>query len=400
MLLAALAPGESTIEGALASDDTRYLAEALRALGLRLEVDEAHGRIAVEGRGGKIPAKSAELFVGNAGTAMRFLAGMLMLSQGRFRLDGSPRMRERPMGGLLEALVSLGVDARSERGNGCPPIAIDTQATGPAVGGETEVPATISSQFVSALLMPAPLLPRGLTIRLSGSPVARPFITMTLRMMAQWNALSHQPNPATIAVPGEQSYAPQRYRVEPDATAATYFWAAAALIGGRVEVPGLSRESVQGDVAFAGVLEQMGAQVECGPDFIAVSREGRPLRGVDVALDTMPDTVATLAAIAPFAKSPTRIRGVGFIRHHESDRLRALATELRRLDGDVEEFDDGLLIRPATLQGASVETYDDHRIAMALSLVGLKIEGVRIKNPGCVAKTFPDFFTRLASLAA
>ncbi len=388
------------IEGALASDDTRYLAEALRALGLRLEVDEAHGRIAVEGHGGKIPAKSAELFVGNAGTAMRFLAGMLMLSQGRFRLDGSPRMRERPMGGLLEALVSLGVDARSERGNGCPPVTIDTQASGPAVGGETEVPATISSQFVSALLMPAPLLPRGLTIRLSGSPVARPFITMTLRMMAQWNALSHQPDPATIVIPGAQSYAPQSYRVEPDATAATYFWATAALVGGRVEVSGLSRESVQGDVAFAGVLEQMGAQVKWGPDFIAVSREGRALRGVDVAMDTMPDTVATLAAIASFAESPTRIRGVGFIRHHESDRLRALATELRRLGGDVEEFDDGLLIRPAALHGASVETYEDHRIAMAFSLVGLKIEGVRIKNPGCVAKTFPDFFTRLASLAA
>jgi 3-phosphoshikimate 1-carboxyvinyltransferase len=395
LLLAAMADGSSVVDSVLLSDDTHSMAAALRTLGIDVEVDETNRIITVHGRGGIIPAASANLDIGGAGTAMRFLAGFLTLGRGRFRIDGNTRMRQRPIGALLKALRQLGIEARAENYDGCPPVVIDT-ASSTLVGGEITIDASLSSQFVSALLMPAPLWPRGLKLTAKGE-AARPFIDMTLDLMERWGVgTSRDGN--RIIVRGGQRYNAAKFNVEPDATGASYFAAAAALIGGKITIQGLTRDSVQGDLGFLKILEQMGARVQWNPDGVDVIGSGQ-LGGVDVAMNTMPDVVPTLAAIAPFASSATRIRRVGFIRHHESDRIHTLAIELARLGAAVCEFDDGLEILPSPLHRALVETYDDHRIAMAFAVVGLKLAGVRIKNPGCVAKTYPQFFKHLASLA-
>ena len=264
-------------------------------------------------------------------------------------------------------------------------------------GGAAQIDAAVSSQFVSALLMPAALWPRGLELTMTGE-AARPFITMTLKMMERWGARATMRD-GEIMVPGGQRYAAQaNFAVEPDASSASYFAAAAALVGGSVRLEGLHADSVQGDVAFMRLLEQMGAQVEWGADGVKVSGSGKSLTGADVEMSAMPDLVPTLAAIAPFCSSPTRIRGVSFIRHHESDRLRALTTELQRLGASVREYQDGISIEPSHIGAAAIETYDDHRVAMAFAVTGLKTGGIRIRNPGCVSKTYPDFFRDLARL--
>jgi 3-phosphoshikimate 1-carboxyvinyltransferase len=394
LLLSALAEGRSVIERALLSNDTRYMSDVLRALGLNIEIDEATQRISVDGLGGRIPCAAAELQVGGAGTAMRFIVGLLTLSRGRFRIDGNERMRRRPVGPLLDALQRLGASIYSERDNGCPPVIADT-ARGVFEGGETSIDARVSSQFVSALLMPAPLWPRGLTLHVQGE-TARPFIDMTLKLMTAWGAASTVDD-HTIIVRGRQSYRAQRYTVEPDASSASYFAAAAALCGGRVRIKGLTPNSVQGDIGFLALLARMGAAIVWRNGGVEVSGTGK-LAGIDVEMTAMPDMVATLAALAPFALSVTRIRGVGFIRHHESDRIRALASELHRVGATVRETGDGLEIEPSKLSAAAVETYDDHRIAMSFAVMGLKVPGIRIKDPACVAKTFPGFFERLAAL--
>lgn len=395
LLLAAMAHGRSRVSGALLSDDTRRMATALGALGFEVAIAEAARQITVLGQGGVIGATAAALDAGNAGTAMRFLAGFVTLGRGRFRIDGSPRMRERPIAALLDTLRALGVAASSELGNDCPPIVIDTSAAR-FTGGVATIDATLSSQFVSALLMPAPLWRNGLRLTVVGA-TARPFIAMTLRLMAEWGASSSFTDDV-IVVPGGQGYHPMDFAVEPDASGASYFAAAAAAVGGTVVIRGLRQTSVQGDTDFFGILARMGARVAWYPDRVEVTGTGE-LRGVDVAMNAMPDMVPTLAAIAPFASTPTRIRGVGFIRHHESDRIRALVTELRRLGAMVEEHEDGLGIAPSRLHPATVATYDDHRIAMAFAVVGLKVAGVRIGNPGCVAKTYPEFFRDLGALS-
>src|SRR5258707_2189585 len=394
MVLAALAQGRSVIESILLSDDTRYMSDALRVMGFTVEVDEQAHRITISGRGGTIPAHGGEIFVGGAGTVMRFLVAMVTLGEGRFRIDGNQRMRQRPIGPQLDAMQRLGASVYSERNNNCPPVIVDASRSR-FEGGETSVDARTSSQFVSAMLMPAPIWKSGLKLRVIGD-TARPFIDMTLRLMEVWGA-HHTIEGEMIVVPGGQWYRAQRFVVEPDASSASYFAAAAALVGGTVRIEGLTSNSVQGDLGFLGVLQRMGARVSWHPDYVEVVGTGQ-LAGVDVAMNAMPDMVPTLAAIAPFASSPTKIRNVAFIRHHESDRIRVLATELRRIGADVIETEDGLEIRPSTVRPAPIETYDDHRIAMSFAITGLKLPGLKIKNPGCVAKTFPDFFTRLSAL--
>ncbi|HUO05883.1 MAG TPA: 3-phosphoshikimate 1-carboxyvinyltransferase [Candidatus Binataceae bacterium] len=395
MVLAALAQGRSVLNSVLLSDDTSFMAGALRSLGFIVEINEDFRRITIGGLGGTIPAHGGELFVGGAGTVMRFLTAMLTLGEGRFRIDGNQRMRQRPIGPLLDAMERLGASVYSERNNNCPPVIVDASRAR-FEGGETSIDARVSSQFVSAMLMPAPLWKQGLKLRVIGD-AARPFIDMTLHLMEAWGAQSHAEGDI-LAVPGGQWYRAQRYEIESDASSAGYFAAAAALIGGTVRLEGLSSNSVQGDTKFLSVLQRMGARVNWQSGGADVTGTG-DLAGVDVAMSGMPDMVPTLAAIAPFASSPTTIRGVGFIRHHESDRIRALATELHRLGASAEETEDGLVIQPSTLHPAAIETYDDHRIAMSFAIAGLKLGGVRIKNPGCVSKTFPDFFEKLASLA-
>jgi 3-phosphoshikimate 1-carboxyvinyltransferase len=392
-----MAGGRSNLEGAGLNDDTRRMAAALGRLGFDVLIDEAAARITVAGRGGVVPSRSAELDAGGAGTAMRFLIGFLTLGRGYFRIDGNQRMRERPIGPLLDALRELGVAARAERGNGCPPVIIEIGDKGVS-GGAARIDAAVSSQFVSALLMPAPLWPQGLRLRVSGE-AARPYIVMTLALMRRWGAEATASADEIIVAGGQRYAAQESFNIEPDASGASYFAAAAALVGGSVLLEGLRPDSVQGDIGFFDLLERMGARIEWRADGVNVTGNGDKLTGLDIAMDSMPDLVPTLAAIAPFCSSPTRIRGVGFIRHHESNRLHALATELRRLGAQVHEYDDGIRIEPAQISPAAIETYDDHRIAMAFAVTGLKTRGIRIRNPGCVAKTYPDFFSELARVA-
>lgn len=393
LLIAALADGDSTLDGALFSDDTVHMADSWRRLGVAVEEEAAAQRFRVRGCGGIIPAREAELFAGNAGTAMRFLVAALCIGKGTFRIDGTARMRERPIADLLDTLEQLGADVRSESPGGCPPVRVVADGLR---GGSATIDAGKSSQFLSAVLQVAPYARDGVTLEVSGSLIALPYIDMTIAVMASFGV--------RVERDGYRRYriAPQRYRghdfhVEPDASSAHYFLAAAAITGGRVRIEGLGTTSVQGDVHFADVLEQMGAGVRRGPDFIEVCG-GAELRGVDVDMNAISDTAPTLAAIAPFATGPVTIRNVAHLRLQESDRLHAVATELARLGVPVEERPDGLTVRPAVPSGGMVETYDDHRLAMSFALVGLRVRGVGIRDPRCVRKTFPDYFERLESL--
>lgn len=395
LLLAALCEQQVTVVHALHSEDTQVMQESLRRLGFRVEQREG-GTIVVQGEGGRIPAQQAELWVANAGTAARFLTAMVALGRGTYRLDGTPRMRQRPIQPLLEALNALGAEAVSELGTGCPPVVVRGRGLH---GGEVSVRGDISSQFLSALLMVAPYAGHGVTVRVEGDLVSAPFVQMTLRMMAQFGVQA-QWEGEHITVPAPQRYhlpGEALYRVEPDATAASYFFAAAAITGGRVWVRGLSRESLQGDVRFVDILEQMGCRVRWLPEGVEVTGTGG-LHGVDVDMSDISDTFITLAAVAPFADSPTRIRGVEHARYQESNRVTAVATELRRLGVQVEEHPDGLTVYPGTPHGGTVHTYQDHRIAMAFSLIGLRVPGVAIADPDCVEKTFPHFFETLQEL--
>jgi len=393
-LLAALTDGRSQLDGVLFSDDTRYMAAALRQLGVAVDADEAGARLVIDGCGGRWPQARAQLDVGNAGTAMRFLVAALCLGDGVYHIDGSPRMRQRPIQELVDALTPLGGDAVSEHGSGAPPVLV--RAHGLA-GGRTTLSAARSSQFLSALLQVAPYAARDVDIVLQGEVIAQPYIDMTIAVMAQWGVQVERDGYRAFHVRAGQRYAARRYAVEPDASSAHYFWAAAAVTGGRVRVPGLSRDSLQGDVQFAALLARMGAQVVWDDAAITVQGHGQ-LNGVPVDMNEFSDTAPTLAAIAPLCSAPVRIDNVAHLRLQESDRLAAVATELGKLGARVEERADGLTVWPSALHGGVVDTYDDHRIAMAFALLGLVVPGVSIRDPGCVAKTFPDYFARLESL--
>jgi 3-phosphoshikimate 1-carboxyvinyltransferase len=396
LVLAALAnAGDGcTLHGALRSEDTEIMIACLRRLGFQIKEEWGNSKLWVGHLSPhRIPANNADLFVGNSGTTMRFLTAMVGLGQGQYRLDGIPRMRERPIEDLLIALRQLGVDARSELGNGCPPVIV--QANG-LDGGYVQIRGNTSSQFLSALMMVAPFARGPIYLKLAGSLVSEPYVEMTRRMVTEWGATVRQPLPDVFHIePGLQREV-QRYAIEPDASAASYFLAAASIAGGDVCVAGLDRESLQGDVRFIEVLEQMGCRWI--PSAVGLDLESGPLHGIDADMDDISDTVMTLAAVACFAEGPTTIRNVAHIRHKETDRLAALAAELRRVGAEVDEFADGLTITPRPLHGAEIETYNDHRMAMSMALIGLKVPGVVIKNPGCVAKTYPHFFDDLERL--
>ena len=388
LVLAALSgPGvDHVLTGTLASEDTEVMADCLTRLGFTVTPDWAAGRVSVRNPTGRvIPAATAALEVANSGTTMRFVTAMLALGTGDYRLDGVPRMRERPIADLLDALTQLGVDAVSEAGTGCPPVRV---RAGGLRGGTTTVRADVSSQFLSGLLMAATRAAGPVAVALAGPRVSEPYIAMTLAMIRHWGG-TVAVTPAGYAVtPGLRS--PGDYAVEPDASAASYFWAAAAVTGGRVTVRGLTRASLQGDVAFVDVLGRMGCTVTESGGGITV--EGGRLRGIDVDMGPVSDTVMTLAAVACFAEGPTRITNIGHIRHKETDRIAAITTELRKLGAGVDEAVDGLTIHPKPLTGCRVETYRDHRMAMSLALVGLRVPGVVVADPGCVAKTYPGFW--------
>lgn len=393
LLLAALAEGRSELTGVLFSDDTRYMVSALRTLGVAVEADEQSRRLTIDGCAGRWPAREAQLFVGNAGTAMRFLAAALCLGHGRYVIDGSARMRERPIDDLVDALRQLGVTIHCSTA-GTPPVVVEARGL---PGGTTELSAERSSQFLSALLMVTPYAHDDVRIRLRGDVIAQPYVQMTLDMMSQWGVGHLRDGWREFSAASDQRYRPRTYAIEPDASSAHYFWAAAALTNGSVTVEGLSLDSLQGDVRFGLLLQDMGAAF--APQGTGLKLIGpTQLDGIEADLNAFSDTAPTLAVLAPFCRGPVRIRNVAHLRWQESDRLHAVATELGRLGGRVRELDDGLEIEPSPLHGGDVHTYDDHRIAMAFALVGLKVPGVRILDPGCTAKTFPGYFDCLEAL--
>lgn len=403
LVLGALASsqGECCLENVLQSEDTEVMAAALRQLGFHLEVDWSQSRIVVHSNrsGRRIPAPQADLYVANSGTTMRFLCAVASLGQGRYRLDGVARMRQRPIQDLLDALNQLsGVRAWSEAGTGCPPVVIET--AGARAEQAVTVRATTSSQFLSSLLLAAPYwVQEGeqVEIHVCGDRVSEPYIAMTVAMLRQWqHSVTEVAEGFCIEGTSESAWR-DHYVIEPDASAASYFWAAAAITGGQVTVAGLDPSSLQGDVRFVELLEQMGCRVTACTEGITV--HGGPLCGIEADMNPISDTVMTLAAVACFASSPTRIRNVAHIRYKETDRIAALAAELRKLGAKVEEASDGLTIHPHSLRGAVVETYNDHRMAMSLALIGLRVPGVIIRHPACVVKTYPQYWQDLAQLS-
>jgi 3-phosphoshikimate 1-carboxyvinyltransferase len=393
IVIAALATGQSKITGALASEDTQVMIEAWRRLGISIEHDTRSSIIHVTGCDGRIPVPDAQLFLANSGTSMRFLTAAVALGHGVFRLDGVPRMRQRPIEGLLAALRSLGADARSDLRTGCPPV--EVRAAG-LRGGHAKIAGSESSQFTSALLMTAPYAASNTTIQVEGELVSEPFVAMTIQVMRDFGANVSSAMNGSFTVPTGTGYRGRDYTIEPDATAASYFWTAAAITGGEVTVDGLDKASIQGDIAFLNILEQMGAEVTYRNGSITV--KGRSLAGVSTDMSAISDTVPTLAIAALFAKGPTTIRGVAHIRNQETDRIHAIVTELRRAGVAAEELPDGLTIHPRIPHGARIETYNDHRIAMSFALVGLRVPGIVITNPACTSKTYPKFFEDLARL--
>ncbi len=392
ILCAALAEGTSRLTGLLDCDDTRLMAQALEQLGVPLQLDWPSGEATLNGCLGKFPALPTSLYCGNSGTTIRFLAAAVAASGGHFQLDGNERMRQRPIGDLLSALNQLGSSARSLLGTDCPPI--EVHSTG-WTGGHVSVKGDKSSQFLSALLMAAPLAKGPVQIALTGPLVSLPYIEMTCEVMRHFGVVTEQlPGPVYQITP--QTYRRANFRIEPDASAASYFFAAAAICGGTVEIEGLGRNSLQGDLQFVHLLEQMGCEIQLNDQSTSVT--GRSLQGINCSMTHISDTVQTLAVVALFAQGPTTIRGVAHIRHKESDRIGDLARELRRAGADVQELEDGLQITPRQLTSTEFQTYDDHRMAMSLALVGLKQPGIRITNPECVSKTYPDFFRDLQGL--
>jgi 3-phosphoshikimate 1-carboxyvinyltransferase len=384
LMAAALAGGESVLTNALAAEDTELTAAALTQLGAG--IDWQGTIIRVTGRAGRWLPALLPIYLGNSGTSMRFLTALTSLGEGEYLLTGTERLCQRPLGELLEALRQVGVRAVSERGDGCPPVRV----TGGLTGGRAQLSGSISSQYLSALLFIGPLAPAGLAIDITGELVSRPYVDLTLEVLGDFGITYYREGYRYFQLPGGQCYLPQDYEIEADASSASYFWAAAALTGGRVTITNLSLESSQGDVAFPGVLGRMGCAVESTPAGLAV--QGGPLQGVEVNMATMPDLVPTLAVLAAFAQGDTVITGVAHLRHKESDRLAAVATELARLGIEARETTDGLVIRGGTPKGAFIHTYNDHRIAMSFAVAGLKAGGMRIADPDCVAKSFPDFW--------
>jgi 3-phosphoshikimate 1-carboxyvinyltransferase len=404
LVCAALARGESVLTGVLESEDTGLMIEALRLLGIAVgphpdPLPKREGTLAkaktmrVSGCNGRPPAAQANLFAGNSGTTIRFLTAMAALGRGRFRLDGTPRMRERPIEDLLDALKQLGTKAYSELGSGCPPVVVEAAGLR---GGRAEIAGNVSSQFLSGLLMAAAYAENPVELVLRGPLVSQPYAAMTTAVMAAFGVRA-ETRPEGFMVPAGVGYHERVYEIEPDASAASYFFAAAAITGGKITVLGLSRQSLQGDVAFCDCLEKMGCTVEYGKNEITV--HGGKLRGIDADMNAISDTVQTLAAVALFARGPTTISRVAHIRHKETDRIHALACELRKIGAGVEERPDGLRIIPGMLRGTRIETYNDHRMAMSMALVGLAVPGIVILDPECTAKTYPDFFGDLERIS-
>lgn len=401
LLLAALSEGRTVVKNAIFSDDSRYFVDALIKLGYDVKTDEREKQISITGQGHKIPSSSAELFIGNAGTAARFLTAFLTLGEGSFVIDGEPRMRERPIGDLIEGLKNLGVDingtVNAKTGKVCPPVTIKANKL---PGGRVAISGKTSSQYLSALLMVAPMAGDGMTLKITDQLNSRPYVDMTTGMMRKFGVSVTEIEEAEFEVKPQKYQSPGVYIVEPDASAASYFFALPALTGGSVHINGLDRSSIQGDINFTDILSSMGVNFTSTQDgMIASFDKEMPLKGVRVNMADIPDTAQTLAAIAPFASSPVEIRGIASARVKESDRVSATCDELRKLGVVVEEFEDGLRIHPCQdIKPEAIDTYNDHRMAMSFALIGTRIPGIKINDPDCVSKTFPNYFETLESM--
>ena len=394
LLLSMLAEGKTEIQNLLDSDDVRRMVEALETLGIQLEENRAENLITVSGTSGIIPVKEATLMLGNAGTAIRPLTAVMTLGHGRFVLDGVQRMRERPIIDLVNGLSQLGANLRCINGTDCPPVEVIADGL---PGGITRLSGAISSQYLTAILLAAPYADKEVQIEITDKLVSVPYVEMTLRLMRSFGVSVNHENFSLFHIPRQTYRSPGSIFVEGDASSASYFLAGAAITKGTVTVKGCGTDSLQGDARFAEVLEKMGAKVEWEPQQVKLT--GNSLNGIDVDMNQMPDAAMTLAVAALFASGPTAIRNIYNWRVKETERLQAVSKELRKLGAEVEEGYDYLVIQPPEqIRRAEIDTYDDHRMAMAFSLAACGSSPVTINDPGCVSKTFPDYFEVLDGL--
>ncbi|MGP1834407.1 3-phosphoshikimate 1-carboxyvinyltransferase [Shewanella frigidimarina] len=397
LLLATLARGSTTLTNLLDSDDIRYMLASLKQLGIQYTLSEDKTECVVEGNEGPISSASAQsLFLGNAGTAMRPLCAALTLGQGEFTLTGEPRMEERPIGDLVDALRQLGADVTYLKNDGFPPLTIN--ATG-LNGGDVEIAGDLSSQFLTALLMVAPLTKDSVNIKIKGELVSKPYIDITIALMKQFGVevINHQYQRFEIKA-GQHYVSPGKVLVEGDASSASYFLAAGAIKGGEVKVTGVGRLSIQGDVKFADALAQMGADIEWGDDYIIARKS--TLTAIEMDMNHIPDAAMTIATAALFATGTTKLTNIYNWRIKETDRLAAMATELRKVGAIVEEGHDYITITPPVeLNTAAIDTYNDHRMAMCFSMMAFADCGITINDPDCTSKTFPDYFVQFTQLA-
>jgi len=387
LIVASLAEGKSELKGPLDSEDTRFLRNAMVSLGISIKDKGTDWTI--EGQGGRILPVNQDLYLGNNGTGIRFLTSLVALGQGTYRLTGTERMAERPIGPLLEALKAWGSEARSVENTGCPPVVIKAHGL---EGGETLLSASKSSQYLSSLLLVAPIARNPARITLDGPLVSRPYVDLTLDVMAAYGVRVREEG-ETFFVP-HMIYKAKKYQIEGDASSASYFWAAAAVTGGKITVENIPSDALQGDAAFADILVSMGCSVK--KDSGGVTVQGPPrdtLKAIEVDMGRWPDVVPTLAVVAAFAQGTTVIKNVAHLRIKETDRLKAVARELSKIGTSVKELEDGLIIEGAKdMHRSMIDTYDDHRIAMAFAVAGLRVPGIRIKDPACVQKSFPSFW--------
>jgi len=399
LLLAALARGETQLTGLLDSDDTKVMLAALKLLGVPVSGDPASGAYAVSGVNGRFTNKSAELFMGNAGTAIRPLTAALALQGGTYTLSGVPRMHERPIGDLVDGLRAVGADIAYLANPGYPPLRISPAAI--KLGGPVKVRGDVSSQFLTALLMALPLLGEAATIEVVGELISKPYVDITLNLMQRFGVTVQRDDWRAFHIPAGAHYvSPGQLQVEGDASSASYFLAAGALGGGPVRVEGVGRSSIQGDVRFAEALNQMGANLMAGDTWLeARGHEGDKLRAIDADFNHIPDAAMTIAVLALFADGPSTLRNIGSWRVKETDRIAAMATELAKLGAGVEAGADYLRVMPPKVfKAAAIDTYDDHRMAMCFSLASFGGVPVTINDPQCVNKTFPEYFAEFARI--
>ncbi|MGD9045479.1 MAG: 3-phosphoshikimate 1-carboxyvinyltransferase [Desulfobacterales bacterium] len=385
LIAAALSDGGCTIKNALASEDTLFTIEALRQMGVQIDVNSAEVR--VDGKSGLLEPCDAPIYLGNSGTSMRLLTGVAALGRGTYTLTGTDRMQRRPIKDLLDALQHIGIAARALNGNGCPPVEI-TAAT--ISKDSVEINCQKSSQYLSALLLMAPCTRNGLEIRVTGGPVSRPYVDLTIDLMKTFGLHLEREGYHRFNVPGGQVYRAGEYAVEADCSQAAYFWGAAAITGADIKVMGVKADSAQGDIGFVDLLRQMGCRVSRESDGIGIA--GGSLSAIEADLADMPDQVPMLAVVAAFARGTTVIKNVAHLKSKESDRLTATATELNKMGIEAACTEDALVVKGGRPKGSIVDTYNDHRIAMSFAIAGLRAEGVCIRDESCVEKSFPGFW--------